>query len=173
MASKSHAAHASDNDTSLRKQSPPQVGRNVIRATLKHGDKMAATACLAALAALTVSVLKLELGTLVAPGPALWPLIVLSVGILACATLFITGRERPILARERPPRRLYIYATCILLYPALYTMAGYFIATALIVFILMRFASQMRWLTTAVSCVAITAATYLIFAVGLDIPFNM
>jgi putative tricarboxylic transport membrane protein len=114
----------------------------------------------------------LSLGQMMNPGPGLWPFIV-CVGMIIAAVA--------VLIAERVPKHFekftsYAWQTLygiisILLFIMLFTWIGFILPSMGLLFFWLRFMGKETWRMSVVLSILITMAFYLLFQVGLHVPF--
>ena len=136
----------------------------------------ARTAALAALVPLALGVgagyraYGLRVGSLVDPGPGLWPLAVCVFMVLVSAALLATaGRALETEAFTRSSAVVLGAAASLVVYAALWNLIGFEIPTALLLVLWLRVIGGESWRTTLVTAVLGTAAFYLLFIVALGV----
>lgn len=115
--------------------------------------------------------LRLDIGTLTAPGPGLWPL------ITSCL-LIATGAGSLVFARRANDTEKFTRGTIAVVIAALglfahawlFELVGFEIPTLLLLAMWLRFLSRETWLSTALISLGVTAAAYALFILGLGVP---
>ncbi|RRS00733.1 tripartite tricarboxylate transporter TctB family protein [Glycomyces terrestris] len=116
----------------------------------------------------------LEIGSLTAPGPGLWPLIVAGLlvlcgaGIVAvAATAGTTGGTE---AFTRGTIHVLLAAGGLAVYASLFEVVGFEAPTLVLLFAWLRFLGRESWLASAVIAASATAVAYALFILGLGVP---
>ncbi|WP_029088398.1 tripartite tricarboxylate transporter TctB family protein [Brevibacterium album] len=119
--------------------------------------------------------LALEVGELASPGPGWWPAVSAAVGCalsaLLIAGLFAGVQEAP----ENPLGdvrwlRVAIFVLAVIAFLVLYPFVGFLPAGVPLALILLRFASGVSWLSSAILAVTVPAALYVLFSGYLRVP---
>jgi putative tricarboxylic transport membrane protein len=114
----------------------------------------------------------LNIGSLTEPGPGLWPLIVAGLLIASgIGIIAVTARSRrDTEAFTRGTIAVLAAAGALAVYASLYEIVGFEVPTVLLMFAWLRFLSRESWLMSAILAVAVTAAAYALFIIGLNVP---
>lgn len=111
----------------------------------------------------------LDLGTLSAPGPGLWPLVVSSLTFIVAAMLIIRGTDWQLIPRGG--RRLVLLLMAALVaYCALLPLLGFILATIPLLYFFTSVVGQRPWKTGVITAVLTVGISYLIFSVALGVP---
>lgn len=123
----------------------------------------------------------LNVGSLTDPGPGLWPLIVAGL-LVACgagviAVEVVNGGKATegeaagdTEAFTRGTVGVVAAAAGLVVYASLFEVVGFEIPTVLLLFVWLRLLGRESWRGSAVIAVAVTAAAYALFILGLGVP---
>lgn len=114
----------------------------------------------------------LNVGSLTEPGPGLWPLIVACLLVAAgLGIIAVTAKSRrDTEAFTRGTIAVLAAAGGLAVYASLYEIVGFEVPTVLLLFVWLKFLSRESWLMSAILAVAVTAAAYALFIIGLNVP---
>ncbi|XVQ15753.1 tripartite tricarboxylate transporter TctB family protein [Spirillospora sp. CA-255316] len=112
----------------------------------------------------------LGVGSLPAPGPGLWPLLVSVVMVVLAALLVLRSRPR---GDEEPFTKdvvtVAVAVASLLCYAFLFELIGFEVPTVALLVLWMKGLGREGWRVTAAVSVAATAALYLLFITGLGV----
>ncbi|MFC5752350.1 tripartite tricarboxylate transporter TctB family protein [Actinomadura rugatobispora] len=112
----------------------------------------------------------LGVGTLPAPGPGLWPLLVSVVMVVLAALLVLRSRPR---GDEEPFTKdvvtVAVAVVSLLCYAFLFELIGFEVPTLALLVLWMKGLGREGWRVTAAVSVVATAALYLLFITGLGV----
>jgi putative tricarboxylic transport membrane protein len=111
---------------------------------------------------------QLGLGSLTDPGPALWPVAVSFVLVVAGAVIIF--RREPAESFTRQALVVVLAAASLAGYAAVIEHVGFEIPTVLLLAGWLRFIGSESWRTTAVVSVVATACAYALFISALGVP---
>ncbi|WP_188195265.1 tripartite tricarboxylate transporter TctB family protein [Nonomuraea sp. SYSU D8015] len=115
----------------------------------------------------------LGIGTLPAPGPGMWPLIVSVAMVVAAAVLVLQSRPRG--DEERFTKDVVVVAIAaasLVAYAFLFELVGFEVPTVALLVLWLKGLGRESWRLTAVVSIVATAALYLLFitALGVSLP---
>jgi putative tricarboxylic transport membrane protein len=115
----------------------------------------------------------LGVGTLPAPGPGMWPLVVSIAMVVASAVLVLQSRPRG--DEERFTKDVVVVAVAaasLVAYAFLFELVGFEIPTVALLVLWLKGLGRESWRLTAVVAIVATAALYLLFitALGVSLP---
>lgn len=139
---------------------------------LRRGDQIAAVVLLLVYVGFAASAISLERGTLMQPGPGLWPVALSVAGGVLSVILFVTGREVPILAKKGTLRTLTVTLGSMSIMPIGYTLVGFIPSAALSLFLMIYLLGQYKWHISLTTAAIGSSAVYLLFAIGLALPIS-
>ncbi len=120
--------------------------------------------------------LRLQVGSLGAPGPGLAPLVlgivlgVLGIGLSARSTFHLARPERKAFwADRRRGGKILATLAAMLAYAALIDPLGFVTVTFLLMFFLFRVIFDLGWTASVVVAVLTSASAYVIFGTGLGV----
>ncbi|ASR34762.1 hypothetical protein BAY61_06965 [Prauserella marina] len=137
----------------------------------RRQNVIAATVPLVAGVLAAIAAWRLGLGDLSDPGPGLWPLVVSVAMVVVAAVLVI--KSSPTGAEERFNRDSVIVVVGVLSllgYAALFEQVGFEIPTIALLVLWLKVLGRESWLVTVVVSVVASAAIYLLFITGLEVP---
>ena len=141
----------------------------------RSADRLAPLAFLLILAVAFTQVIRLDLGSLSAPGPGLWPMIVaIMLAVLLIATFFV-GRDRPEPVSKKVAVKVGITLALLTAFPILYEFVGFIPTGALVAGVFAWYIGHEKILTSVLLGVGSSIAVYLLFGVLLDLrvsPFG-
>lgn len=138
-------------------------------------DRLAPLAFLLILMAALTQIIRLDLGSLSAPGPGLWPMIVaIMVAVLLIATVFV-GRDRPEPVSKEVVVKVGITLALLAAFPLLYEFVGFIPTGAVAAGVFAWYIGHEKILASVLLAVGSSIAVYLLFGVLLDLrvsPFG-
>jgi putative tricarboxylic transport membrane protein len=112
----------------------------------------------------------LGIGTLPAPGPGMWPLVVSVAMVIVSAVLVLQSRPRgdeELFTKDVVT--VAIAAASLLAYAFLFELVGFEVPTVALLVLWLKGLGRESWRLTAVVSIAATAALYLLFITGLGV----
>ncbi|MGN9842563.1 tripartite tricarboxylate transporter TctB family protein [Nonomuraea sp. H19] len=113
---------------------------------------------------------QLGVGTLPAPGPGMWPLVISVAMVITAAVLVLQSRPRG--DEERFTKDMVtvaIAAASLLGYAFLFELVGFEVPTVALLVLWLKGLGRESWRLTAVVSIVATAALYLLFITGLGV----
>lgn len=139
---------------------------------LRHGEKVAAGVLLIFVAVFSAELAGTSVGSLDDPGPAMWPTVTLVAAAVLCVTVMFTGKQAPELWRPPYLTQLLVYGAAILLMPLIYSYAGFFVSSVMVM-------STTMWVTKSLDLKTIVAVSitssilvFLLFTRVLSLPLE-
>lgn len=137
---------------------------------LRNGDRISGAALVAVFATFGVASAGLERGTLMQPGPGLWPVFLAVFGAILSSMLFLVGREVPILAKAGTFKTFCVTLGSMSVLPLGYALVGFIPSAAVSLFVMIYLLGSYRWYVAAITAVCGSVAVYVLFAIGLALP---
>ncbi|MDP4502212.1 tripartite tricarboxylate transporter TctB family protein [Nonomuraea turcica] len=112
----------------------------------------------------------LGVGSLSAPGPGMWPLVVSVAMVVVAAVLVLQSRPRGDEERfTKDVVTVAIAAASLIAYAFLFELVGFEVPTIALLVLWLKGLGRESWRVTAVVAVVATAALYLLFITGLGV----
>jgi hypothetical protein len=112
----------------------------------------------------------LGVGSLSAPGPGMWPLVVSVAMVVIAAVLALQSRPRGDEERfTKDVVTVAIAAASLIAYAFLFELVGFEVPTIALLVLWLKGLGRESWRVTAVVSVVATAALYLLFITGLGV----
>ncbi|MGP3911513.1 tripartite tricarboxylate transporter TctB family protein [Nonomuraea sp. 10N515B] len=112
----------------------------------------------------------LGVGSLSAPGPGMWPLVVSVAMVVIAAVLMLQSRPRGDEERfTKDVVTVAIAAASLIAYAFLFELVGFEVPTIALLVLWLKGLGRESWRMTAVVSVVATAALYLLFITGLGV----
>lgn len=132
----------------------------------------------------TFNTLTLRMGNVNAPGPGFLPLGI-GIGAIIMAVIVLTNsllkmkkeklKEQPNQEEDSPEvinnRRVFLFVLGIVIYTAIFEVAGFLVATFCLMFYLFRIMGIEGWLKPIVYSLLSAGIAYIVFALWLKVPF--
>jgi putative tricarboxylic transport membrane protein len=140
---------------------------------MRVGIGLAAGAALLLSGLYLVLSLRLPLGTVEEPGPAFFPLLtglLLLAGGLGLAGEVRRGRQKPASVEPRAARRVGVTVMALIGFCLVLPLAGYPASMFGLLLVTLRLFGLSRWTVAAAASLALTAASWYVFAAVLGVP---
>jgi putative tricarboxylic transport membrane protein len=140
---------------------------------MRVGIGLAAGAALLLSGLYLVLSLRLPLGTVEEPGPAFFPLLtglLLLAGGLGLAGEVRRGRQKPASVEPRAARRVGVTVMALIGFCLALPLAGYPASMFGLLLVTLRLFGLSRWTAAAAASLALTAASWYVFAAVLGVP---
>lgn len=111
-------------------------------------------------------------GTLTAPGPAMWPLMVCGATFILAVLATIRNDDVPGVIRRAAFSRVTIYILGLAGVVVLYPFLGFIPCSMMFGFVLTKFGAGERWMVSAAISVVCSFAIYAIFGIFLKLPIS-
>jgi putative tricarboxylic transport membrane protein len=119
---------------------------------------------------------RLRLGSIVAPGPGFFPLLLAGAFSLVCLALLIDALRRagpgePVAPAAGAGGRFRVAATVVALFVYAFALEplGFLVATSALLFFFFRAVERQRWWVAAVGSLAASVVTYVVFRHWLSV----
>lgn len=114
--------------------------------------------------------LQLDTGTLTAPGPGIWPLIIsVALVVTSVLLLLLPESEKEEFTRRSVP--IAVAMVALAAFVVLFQLFGFVLPAALLLLIWLRFLSRETWRSSILVTFVAVASLYVIFAFLLGVPF--
>jgi hypothetical protein len=111
------------------------------------------------------------------PGPGLYPFFVscgmVLIGVIGMIAAMLRSSPGTITPGTSPAGRLRIavYLISLLAYAALLNVIGFYLATALVLLVILKFVERLDWIVVLAAIAGIVIVVYLIFTLGFGVSF--